>query len=214
VHGSAVEAVVVVPLERGPFGAARFDQVVDVGLAPARRDQQVVAGLARRQVGGDLAVERGRLVAGEAAGLPVELGAVVAAVEMDGEVAGTGRQPVVEGDLGAAPGGAADGRPREAAAVGPEARLGARQDLLVGRADRDQDLVGGVDRREAQRLAEGDGGAGGRGPAREQAPAAAPQRRQDCERAAAEGAEEGSAPQAVPLLPGRRGATGRQVRRP
>jgi hypothetical protein len=201
VLGGAIEAMVVVPLERGAFGAPVLGQVVGVGAAGAGRDQQVVAGLARREARGDLAVERDRLAGGEAAGLAVELGAVVAAVEVDGEVADAGRQLVVVGDLGAGAGGAADRRAGEAAAVGPEPRLLARQDLLGGLADRDQDLLGGVDRREAQRLQEGDRAAGGGGAVAEgeQAAAAAPQRRQDRERAAAEGAEESSAPQARPF---------------
>jgi hypothetical protein len=42
----AVEAVVVVPLEGGAFGLAVLLQVVDVGFATARLEQELVAGLA------------------------------------------------------------------------------------------------------------------------------------------------------------------------
>ena len=97
-----VEAVVVVPLERGAFGPAVLAQVVDVGFALARLEQQVVAGRARRESrAGCGSRRRCGWDAGQAAGLAVELGAVVAAVQVDGQLAGLGRQLVVEGDLGA-----------------------------------------------------------------------------------------------------------------
>ena len=140
VRRGPVEAVVVVPLERGPFRAAVLDQVVDVGFAPPRRQQQVVAGLARREAPRDAAEVGDRLRLGQAARLAVELGAVVAAVQVDRELARLGRQLVVEGDLGPLAGGAADRRPGEAAAVGPQLRLAAGQDLRLGLADRDLDL--------------------------------------------------------------------------
>ena len=57
----AVEAVVVVPLERGPLGLAVLDQVVDVGALAAGPDQQVVAGGALGEPLRDPAVERGAL---------------------------------------------------------------------------------------------------------------------------------------------------------
>ena len=111
-----------------------------------------------------------------------------------------GRQPVLEGDPGALAGRAAHGRAGEAAAEGPEPGLAAGQDLLLGLDDRDPDLVAAEDRRDRQRRPERDRRLAP--PARlaeRQRPAApAPQRQEDRERAAAEGAEEGSAPQAGP----------------
>jgi len=106
---------------------------------------------------------------------------------------------VVKGDAGAAPGAAADRRPREAAAEGPEASLAAGEDLLLGRADRDVDVVAVEDRRDRQPLAERDRGERRWRFGRErQRPAAlAPQGQKDGEGAAAEGAEETSAPQTV-----------------
>jgi hypothetical protein len=55
-------------------------------------------------------------------------------------------------------GATTDRRPREAAVKGPEARLLSGQDLLLGRVDRDLDVVAVVDRRDRQRLAEWDCG--------------------------------------------------------
>jgi hypothetical protein len=43
VAGRVVEPVVVVPLQRSPFGPPVLDQIVDVGLTPTRLDQLVVA---------------------------------------------------------------------------------------------------------------------------------------------------------------------------
>jgi hypothetical protein len=106
---------------------------------------------------------------------------------------------VVEGDAGAPAGAAADRRTGEAAAEGPEPGFGTGQDLLLGLADRDPDLVAVEDRRDRQRLAEGDGGErrrrlGGEG----QRPAApAPEGQEDGESAAAKAAEEGPAAEAV-----------------
>jgi len=198
VRGGAVEAVVVVPLERGPFGAAVLEQVVDVGFPPARLEQQVVAGLTGGEPAGDPAEEGDRLALGEAAGLTVELGAVVAAVEGDGELPRRLRQLVVEGDPGAPAGAAADRRPGEAAAIGPELGLAAGEDLLLGLADRDPDVVGVEDRRDRQSRAEGSRGERRRrlGAQRQQPAAPAPQGQEDGEGAAAKGAEEGSAPEA------------------
>ena len=106
---------------------------------------------------------------------------------------------MVEGDAGAPAGAAADGRAGEAAAEGPEPGLGAREDLLLGLADRDPDVVFVEDRRERQALAEGDGGErrGRLGGDRQQPAVPALQGQEDGERAAAEGAEEGPAPEAV-----------------
>jgi hypothetical protein len=189
--------MVVVPLERGAFGTAVLGEVVDVAFALPRPDQQVVAGGVRREVLGDVAVLGERLGAGEPAGLAVELGAVVAAVEMDAEFADRGGQLVVEGDLGARAGRAADRRPGEAAAEGPELRLRPRQDRLLGGADRDLDARPGQLARDRQRRPEGDRRL--RRPdlaeARERAPQPAA-RQGDEERAAAQGTEERSAPQA------------------
>jgi len=106
---------------------------------------------------------------------------------------------MVKGDPGAVAGATADRRPGEAAAEGPEAGLAAGEDLLLGRADRDVDVVAVEDRRDRQPLAERDRGKRRRRLGRErQRPAApAPQGQKDGEGAAAEGAEESSAPQAV-----------------
>jgi hypothetical protein len=106
---------------------------------------------------------------------------------------------VVKGDAGAAAGAAADRRAREAAAEGPELGLAAGEDLLLGLADRDADVVFVEDRRDRQPVAEGDRGERRRrlGGDRQQPAAPAPQGQEDGERAAAEGAEESSAPQAV-----------------
>jgi hypothetical protein len=106
---------------------------------------------------------------------------------------------VVEGDAGAAAGAAADRRPGEAAAEGPEAGLVAGEDLLLGLADRDVDVVAVEDRRDRQRLPEGNRGERRRrlGGDRQQPATPAPQGQEDGERAAAKGAEECSAPEAV-----------------
>lgn len=106
---------------------------------------------------------------------------------------------MVKGDAGAAAGAAADRRPGEAAAEGPELGLTAGEDLLLGLADRDADVVFVEDRRDRQAVAEGDRGERRRrlGGDRQQPAAPALQGQEDGERAAAEGAEESSAPQAV-----------------
>jgi hypothetical protein len=199
VRSGPVEAVVVVPLEGGAFGPAVLDQVVDVGFPATWLEQEVVAGQARRQVARDLAVERGRLGLGQTAGVAVELGAVMAAVEVDRKLPRLCRQLVMEGDAGAAAGGAADRRAGEAAAEGPEPGLGAGEDLLLCLADRDLDVVAVEDRRDRQPLPErnrakrrrrrrGD---------RQQPAAPALEGQEDGEGAAAKGAEESSAPEAV-----------------
>ncbi len=153
----------------------------------------------RREAAGDAAVVGGRLALGQAARLAVELGAVVAAVEVDRELADLLRQFVVEGDAGALAGAAADRRPREAAAEGPEPGLAAGEDLLLGLADRDPNVVVAEDRRDRQPRAEW-----GRGQRRrrlraqrQQAAAPAPQGQEGGESTAAEAAEEGSAPEAA-----------------
>jgi len=198
VRGGAVEAVVVVPLERGAFGTAVLDEVVDVGFAAARLEQEVVAGLAGGEAAGDAAEVGDRLALGQAAGLAVELRAVMAAVEVDRELPRLLGQLVVEGDAGALPGATADGRAGEAAAEGPELRLAAGEDLLLGLADRDPDLVGVEDRRDRQPRAERNRGERRRRlrRQRQQAAAPAPQGQERGQGAAAEDAEEGSAPQA------------------
>jgi hypothetical protein len=198
VRGSTVEAVVVVPLERGAFGPAVLDQVVDVGFAAAGLEQEVVAGLAGGEAAGDAAEVGDRLAFGQAAGLAVELGAVVAAVEVDRELAGLLGQLVVEGDAGALPGAAADRRAGEAAAEGPELRLAAGEDLLLGLADRDPYVVLIEDRRDRQPRAERDRGERRRRlrRQRQQAAAPAPQGQERGQSAAAKGAEEGPAPEA------------------
>jgi hypothetical protein len=174
-------------------------QVVYVGLAAAWLEQGVVAGLAGGEAARDAAEVGGRLGLGQAAGLTVELGAVVAAVEVDRELADRLRQLVVEGDPGALAGPAADRRPREAAAVGPEPGLAAGEDLLLGLADCDPDVVVAQDRRNRQPGAEGgrrQRRARLRGQ-RQQAAAPAPQGQEGGKGAAAEGAEKCSAPEAA-----------------
>jgi hypothetical protein len=106
---------------------------------------------------------------------------------------------VVKGDAGAATGAAADRRSGEATAEGPELGLAAGKDLLLGLADRDADVVFVENRRDRQAVAEGDRGERRRrlGGDRQQPAAPAPQGQEDGESAAAEGAEESSAPQAV-----------------
>jgi hypothetical protein len=199
VRGGAVEAVVVVPLEGGAFGTAVLDQVVDVGFAAARLEQEVGARLAGGEATRNAAEVGDRLALGQAAGLTVELGAVVAAVEVDRELARALGQLVVEGDPGALSRAAADRRPGEAVAEGPEPRPGAGEDLLLGLADRDLDVVVAQDRRDRQPGAERDRGERRlrRRRERQQAAAPAPQGQERGERAAAEGAEEGSAPKAA-----------------
>jgi hypothetical protein len=105
----------------------------------------------------------------------------------------------MEGDAGAVAGAAADRRPREAAAEGPEAGLATGEDLLLGLAGRNLDVVAVEDRRDRQRPAERDRGERRRRLGRErQRPAApAPEGQEDGEGATAEGAEKTSAPQAV-----------------
>lgn len=75
----------------------------------------------------------------------------------------------------------------------------AGEDLLLGLADRDVDVVAVEDRRDRQRLAERDRGErrGRLGRERQQPAAPVPQGQEDGERAAAKGAEESSAPEAV-----------------
>jgi hypothetical protein len=199
VGSGAVEAVVVVPLEGGAFGLAVLLQVVDVGFASARLEQELVAGLAGGEPLGDAAEGGERLALGQPARVAVELGAVVAAVEVDRELTGLLPQLVVEGDAGALAGAAADRRPREAAAEGPEPGLGPGEDLLLGLTDRDPDVVVAEDRRNRQPRAEGDRRQRRRWPGaqRQRAAAPPPQGKEDGERTAAEGAEKGSAPKAA-----------------
>jgi len=106
---------------------------------------------------------------------------------------------VVEGDAGALAGAAADRRPREAAAEGPEPGLRAGEDLLLGLADPDPDVVVAEDRRDRQPRAEGGRSQRLRGlrAQRQQAAAPPPQGQEGGEDTAAEGAEKGSAPEAA-----------------
>jgi hypothetical protein len=197
VHRRPVEAMVVVPLERGAFGAPVLGQVVDVAFALAGPDQKVVAGGTRREVLGDVAVLGEGLRPGQAAGLAVELGAVVAAVQVDAQFADRGRELVAEGDLGALTGRPPDRRAGEAAAEGPEPGPRAGEDRLLGRADRDLQPRRGQLRRDRQRGTEGDGGLGGPGPVEVGERAAQPAAgKGDEEGAAAQGTEERPAPQA------------------
>jgi hypothetical protein len=197
VRRGAVEAVVVVPLERGPFRAPVLAQVVDVGFAAAGLEQQVVARLAGGKPAGDAAEGGDRLALGQAAGLAVEAGAVMAAMQVDRELAGV-RQLVAEGDPGARPGGPAYGRPREGAAVGPQPGLAAGEDLRLGRADRDLDMGAGQLARDRQPRLERDRGdrLGGLTAERQRQASSSPAGEEVGEAAGAEGAEESSAPQA------------------
>ena len=198
VAGGAVEAVVVVPLKRGAFRPPLLPEVVDVGFPLTGRNQQVVARLARGEVARDPAEVGDRLARGEAAGLAVEPAAVVAAVQVHGQLAGLGRELVVEGDPGPLPGGTADGGAGEAAAEGPEAGLRTGEDLGLGLPDRDLDPGVGEDPRDRQLLAERLRRHRLRDLVAERPQrAAALPRQQGRERAPAQGAEEGSAPQAA-----------------
>jgi len=201
VGSGAVEAVVVVPLEGGAFGLAVLLQVVDVGFTSARLEQELVAGLAGGESLGDAAEGGERLALGQAAGVAVELGAVVAAVEVDRELTGLLPQLVVEGDAGALAGSAADRRAGEAAAKSPELGLEPGEDLLLGLADRDPDVVVAEDRGDRQPRAERSRRQRRRrlGAQRQRAAAPPPQGKEDGESTAAEGAEEGSAPEAAVL---------------
>ncbi|HET8566767.1 MAG TPA: hypothetical protein VFL77_09880 [Solirubrobacterales bacterium] len=197
--GGAIEAVVVVPLEGGAFGTPVLDQVVEVGFSPTRLEQEVVARLSRREVVRDPAEVGDRLALGQAAGIAVELMAIVAAMEVNRELPGLLGQLVLEGDAGAPAGMAADGRSGEAAAEGPEPGPGAGKDLLLGLPDRDPDVVFVEDRRDRQPVAERNRGQRRRRfrGDRQQPAAPALQGQEDGERTAAEGAEEGPAPEAV-----------------
>jgi hypothetical protein len=136
------------------------------------------------------------LALGQAPRLAVELGAVVTAVEVDRELPRRLRQLVVEGDAGALSGATTDRRPRKAAAEGPELGLAAGKDLLLGLADRDPDVVLVEDRRDRQPRPKGNRGKRCRRlrRQRQQAAAPAPQGQERGQGAAAQGAEEGSAP--------------------
>jgi hypothetical protein len=123
----------------------------------------------------------------------------VAAVEVDRELTDLLRQFVVEGDAGALAGAAADRRAGEAAAEGPEPGLATGEDLLLGLADPDPDVVVAEDGRDRQPRAK-------RGRSqrrrrlraqRQQAAAPPPQGQEGGEDTAAEGAEKGSAPEAA-----------------
>jgi len=106
---------------------------------------------------------------------------------------------VVEGDAGAPAGAAADRRPREAAAEGPEPGLAAGEDLLLDLADRDPDVVVPQDRRDRQPGPERDRLRQRRrrlGAQRQEAAAPAPQGQERGQGAAAEGAEQSPAPEA------------------
>jgi hypothetical protein len=188
--------MVVVPLERGAFGPPVLNQVEDVGFPPPRLEQEVVAGLASGEAFGDPAEVGNRLALGQAAGLAVELGAVVAAVEVDRELSRRLRQLVMEGDAGALPGATADRRAGKAAAEGPELGLAAGEDLLLGLADRDPDVVFVEDRRDRQPRPKGNRGKRRRRlrRQRQQAAAPTPQGQERGQGATAQGAEEGSAP--------------------
>jgi len=105
----------------------------------------------------------------------------------------------MEGDAGPLAGAAPDRRAGKAAAVGPEPRLATGENLLLGLGDRDPDVVVAQDRRDRQPGAER-----GRGERRrrlraqrQQAAAPAADRQERGQGTAAEGAEEGSAPEAA-----------------
>ena len=167
VAAGVVEAVVVVPLHRRPLGPAVLDQVPDVAPPAAGLDQHVVARLARREAAGDVAVEGARLRAGEAAGTAVELGAVVAAVQVDGQLADLRRQFMLEDGLGAVARRAADRRPGEACRRRSTCGSAGR----AGSAPRPRGSGSRASRRAAHA---GSAAARGRAAARAAAPAAPP----------------------------------------
>ena len=140
----------MVPLKRGALGTAVLDQVVAVGALAAGLDQQVVARVGGREPIRDPAIQRARLAGREAAGLTVLGGAVVAAVEVNAELAGLRRQPVHERDVRRLPGRAPDRRAREGAPVGPHLRLRPREDPDARLAHLDPDLRIAEDRRDPQ----------------------------------------------------------------
>ena len=92
VAGRAVEAVVVVPLEGGALRLAVLHQLVGVRALAAGSDQQVVArvGVEGR---GRCRSTATRLAGGQPARLAVLGGAVMAAVQVDGQLAGLPREP-------------------------------------------------------------------------------------------------------------------------
>jgi hypothetical protein len=96
-------------------------------------------------------------------------------------------------------GAAPNRRAGEAAAKGPEAGRAAGEDLLLGLAVRDPDVIAVEDGRDRQPLAERNRAErrGRLGRERQQPAAPAPGGEEDGESAAAEGAEESSAPKAV-----------------
>jgi hypothetical protein len=122
----------------------------------------------------------------------------VAAVEVDRELPRRLGQLVVEGDPRPLAGAAADRRAGKTAAEGPELGLLAGEDLLLGLADRDLDVVGVEDPRDRQLRAEGNRGEGRRRfrRQRQQAAAPAPEGQERGQGATAEDAEKGSAPEA------------------
>jgi len=102
----------------------------------------------------------------------------------------------MEGDAGAPAGAAADRRPGKGAAEGPEPGLLPREDALLGGADRDLDAIAVEDLRDRQPRAERNGGERRRRlrRQRQEAVALAPQGQERGQGAAAQGAEENSAP--------------------
>jgi hypothetical protein len=115
---------------------------------------------------------------------------------MHAQFADRGGQFVVEGDLGQRSGRPSDRRPREAAAEGPELGLAPGEDLLLGEADRDLEPGAGQLGRDRQRLAKRDRGLRRPDSLQVGERATGPATGEGGEqRAAAQGAEEGPAPQ-------------------
>ena len=192
-----VEAVVVVPLEGGPFGPAVLFQVVDVGAPAAGLDQQIVARLARREAARDIAVEGACVGRGQPAWLAVELGAVVAAVQVDGQLPHRCRQLMVKRHLCSVASRSPDRRAWKVPTVSPHPRPLAGQDLDLGLADRDRQVRIAQHLRDRQGCVEWLCGDSRRRVARrQQCRGAEAQREGRGKRTAAQGAEESSAPQA------------------
>ncbi len=198
VRGGAIEAVVVVPLERRAFrlGRPRSGRRRRFWRRPGRAAGRCRTAAARGRGG----CGRSRRPAATWSGRPAGRRTGCGCGRRGGgpRARRRGRQLVAEGDLGPLAGRPAHRRPGEGAAVGPQPRLGAGQDLRLRLADRDLELRAGQLARDRQPRPEGDGRQRRRGLPRERQrprPAAA-QRQQRGEGAAAEGAEESSAPQA------------------
>ena len=115
VAAGVVEAVVVVPLHRGALGAAVLEQVVDVASSarPARSARRCPTRAARARAG--CGSRRSAAASGSGRpGWPSNWVRLWPPCRWTLSSPTAGGQPVVEGDLGAVPGGAPDRRAGEA----------------------------------------------------------------------------------------------------